>query len=163
MEFTKTQVIEQDVDRVWQVLAHEFDRVSEWNSEVSASTAAPSVPAPIGAPHGGRVCQVGVGEITERFTSYSESGRRYSFDVAGLPSMVARMSNTTTVTPLDARRCEVTLTLSLAFAGAGRLAGPFVGLQMRRIVARSLDDLKTYLETGDVSARKQKQLAKASA
>ena len=39
MKFTKSKVIDAPTDRVWKVVAHDFERVGEWSSAVAASSA----------------------------------------------------------------------------------------------------------------------------
>jgi hypothetical protein len=59
-------------EKVWRILAHEFDTIGQWASAVPASQAVADLPAPAGAQVGGRVCATavrGFAAVQETFTS----------------------------------------------------------------------------------------------
>lgn len=163
MQFVKTIEINADVDRTWEVLAHDFDRVGEWSSAVASSRPNQRVAAPEGAAVGGRVCATpGFGDLEETFTQYSEADKEFTFQATGLPSFVTLAQNHVTVSPLDADRSNVTLEITMNTTAAGKLTGPMFAVKLKSTLNSFLTELKNYVERGELSAKKSKMLAKAA-
>ncbi len=75
---TSAIVIDAPDDRVWQVIAHQFDRIGDWATAIPASAAVAVVPSPVEAPVAGRVCHTGVRmvpTVTETVVAYGVIGR----------------------------------------------------------------------------------------
>jgi len=162
MKFTKSKVIDAPIDRVWKVVAHEFERVGEWSSAVAASSAHTDVAVPDGATVGGRVCATpGFGDLTEAFISYSEDDKEFVFEVEGMPSFVTLARNHTTVRPAGPDRSEVQLEVTIETNAVGKLMGPMFAIKLKSTLNTFLDELAAYVKTGEVSRKKTKQLAKA--
>jgi carbon monoxide dehydrogenase subunit G len=163
MQFTKSKIINAPTDRVWQVVAHEFDKVGEWSSAVTASSPNTDASTPDGATVGGRVCATpGFGDLRETFTSYSEADNEFSFEVEGMPSFVTLARNHTTVRPAGADKSEVSLSITMETNALGKLMGPMFSIKLKSTLDKFLDELADYIERGEVSKKKQKQLAKAA-
>jgi hypothetical protein len=162
MQFTKSKIIEAPTDGVWQVVARDFDRVGDWSSAVAASSANTAATTPDGATVGGRVCATpGFGDLEETFTSYSEADREFTFEVDGMPSFVTLARNHTTVRPAGADQSEVTLTVTMETNTIGKVMGPLFSIKLKSTLDTFLDELAGYVESGEVSAKKSKQLATA--
>ena len=71
--------------KVWQVLAHEFDKIGQWSSGITESRGIVDISAPVGAPVGGRVClSPGFGgDAEESFTYYDEQAMRFGYKAIG--------------------------------------------------------------------------------
>ncbi len=162
MQFTKTKTINAPTDRVWKVVAHGFDQVGDWSSAVASSSRNTDAPTPDGATVGGRVCATpGFGDLTEAFTSYSEDDKDFVFEVDGMPSFITLARNHTTVRPAGADRSEVELEVTIETNALGKLMGPIFAIKLKSTLNTFLDELAAYVELGEVSRKKTKQLAKA--
>jgi hypothetical protein len=137
-------------DAVWEVVGRRFDRIGEWATAIRASTAVP----------GGRVCTTGVRlvpRVTETLVAYDETNRTLTYEASGMPSFVTTVRNTWTVTPLDERRCHVTLKARFDTRGLRGLLGRWAILaQVGRTSRYLAEDLRHYVETGRPSPRKQR-------
>ena len=80
IEVSKKATINVSADRLWSILADEFDKIGEWASGIDSSGPNPDAAILEGAPMGGRVCQVpGFGDIDETFTSFNAENRSFAF------------------------------------------------------------------------------------
>ena len=164
MRIAKSITINAPADQVWKVVAHEFAQIGEWASAVAESEVNTNAIVPEGATVGGRVCQVpGFGEVHENFTAYDEAGKTYSFKINGLPFFVTSAHNSWVVKAIDASTTEV------SFQGEVKMM-PVIGsvmriplrMQLSTRLQNAVEELKYYVETGEVHPRKQKLLAKAT-
>ena len=164
MELKKTISINSSADDVWEIVAHQFERVGEWSSAVLSSEANIEVATPDGALVGGRVCDVpGIGDLNETFTSYSEEGKQFTFRVTGMPSFITLAQNTVVVRPTGAETSDVSLDITMETNAIGKVMGPMFKIRLTNTLDTFLDELKVYVESGAVSSKKQKQLAKVAA
>jgi hypothetical protein len=175
-KLSKKIIVAAPTDTVWQVIGPGFDRIGDWATAIAASTAvsappvsrAPAgvarttVPTLVDAPVAGRVCTTGirlVPQVTETLVAYDDANRTLTYQAAGMPGFVTTARNTWTVTPLDERRCRVTLDAQLDTRGLlGTLARRLLLLQVARISRHLADDLRHYVEHRTPSPRKQNQL-----
>ncbi len=162
---TAELIIEAAADAVWEVLAHQFDRVGEWATVIPSSAASEGVAANIGAPVMGRVCATGVRivpEIEERIVAYDEANRTLTYEGHGMPKFIKTARNRWHVQALDDRRSRVSVEATLEPCGiVGRLMYVFLRLQLARIGPQFLGDLEHYIEHGEPSPRKRRQLRTA--
>lgn len=164
MEFKKNMQIDATADRVWEVVAHEFDRVGSWSSAVASSGPNLDAAVPEGAHVGGRVCATpGFGDLKETFTSYSEENKQFTFVVSGMPSFITLAQNTVRVRPTGSDSADVSLHIQMETNAVGLLMGPVFAIKLKATLNTFLEELKAYIEEGEVSAKKRKQLAKAAA
>ncbi|MEM9562392.1 MAG: SRPBCC family protein [Actinomycetota bacterium] len=161
MQFEKSIEVDVDAERLWEVVAHDFDRVGEWSSAVNASAANPEAIAPEGATVGGRVCDTTFGDIQETFVDYDESAKRFVFRATGLPSYITLAQNTVEVVPVAAGRSSVSLSIRMETNVVGKVMGPMFAIKLKNTLDTFLVELKDFVERGELSNRKHKQLAKA--
>jgi hypothetical protein len=171
-------IVAAPADRVWDVIGRHFDRIGDWATAIPSSTALPrghtavgSGPpdgaAALGAPVAGRVCHTGirlVPQVTETLTAYDDTDRTLTYQAtAGMPAFVTLARNTWTVTPFDARRTRVSLSARFHTRGLLGLLGRWAILARTHRTSRHLaDDLRHYVETGQPSPRKLRQLRRAA-
>lgn len=164
MEFKKNVEIKASADRVWEVVAHEFDRVGMWSSAVASSGPNLDASVPEGATVGGRVCATpGFGDLKETFTQYSEENKQFTFVVTGMPSFITLAQNTVRVRPTGANTADVSLHIQMETNAVGKVMGPMFSIKLKATLSTFLDELKNYIEKDEVSAKKRKQLAKVAA
>lgn len=162
MQFQKNTSINAPIDRVWQVVAHDFDKVGEWSSAVQSSGANLEASIPDGATVGGRVCATDFGDLKETFTAYDEAKHTFTFRVTGMPSFITLAQNTVKVTPSGGGTTDVSLNIQMETNAVGKIMGPMFAIKLKSALNAFLDELKIYVERGELSSRKKKQLAKAA-
>ncbi|MEM8709280.1 MAG: SRPBCC family protein, partial [Actinomycetota bacterium] len=152
------------LDQVWRVVAHDFAEVGQWSSAVADSGPNVEASIPDGATVGGRVCATpGFGDLKETFTAYSEQDKEFTFHVTGMPSFITLAQNRVTVRPAGANRSEVTLNITLETNAVGKIMGPMFAIKLKATLNTYLEELTNYVERGEVSKKKAKQLAKLAA
>jgi hypothetical protein len=159
MKIAREQVMDVPADRVWQVLAHDFAKISEWFSGVAHSQPKLDVEVPEGAKVGGRICKVpGLGEIQERFTSYDESNKTMAFEVSGMPFFVRAASNSMVVATVDGSRSRVSLeAVTEVVPVIGWIPLIPMRIQLNRMFSMFLEELKHFVEKGDIHPRKKEK------
>ena len=161
MQFQKSIEVDVDAERLWDIVAHDFDRVGEWSSAVQSSGVNPDATVPEGATVGGRVCATDFGDLKETFTAYDEADRTFTFQVTGMPSFITLAQNTVEVRPLGSERSSVSLNIRMETNTVGKVMGPMFAIKLKNTLDSFLTELKAFAERGELSSRKQKQLAKA--
>ncbi len=153
--------INASAEKVWRVLAHDFATIGQWASAIPTSQAIADLPAPAGAEVGGRVCSTavpGFADVQETFTSFDEASMHFAYQATeGRPWFLKRAENHWMVrslgphTSLVEARAEIDLSLF-----PGLLLAPLFKLQMGRVGAQSLEELKYYVECDQPHPRKLK-------
>jgi hypothetical protein len=165
LEISKKATINVSADRLWSILADDFDKIGEWARTVESSAANTSAEVPDGAAVGGRVCQApGFGAINETFTDFDAEQRTYAFKATAskIPSFVTNLTNHTAVKAIAPDRAEVQLKLTADTNGLlGALVKPLMTRKFSAALDDTLDDMKIFAESGQVSSQKTKALAKA--
>ncbi len=165
IEITKTATINVSADRLWSILADDFDKIGEWARGVDSSAPNPNAEIPEGASVGGRVCQApGFGAIDESFTSFDAEQRSYAFEATAskIPSFVRNITNHTTVKELGPERSEVHLRITADTDGIrGALVKPMIARKFSRGIDQLVEDLTIFAESGKISSQKAKAMAKA--
>ena len=147
--------------KVWRVLAHDFGNIGQWASAIPASKADADLPVPEGAEIGGRVCSTavpGFSDVQESFMYYDEQSMCFGYQATeGRPWFLKHAENHWVVrslgpnTSLVETRAEIDVSLF-----PGLFLAPLFKLQMGRIGAQSLEELKYYVERDQPHPRKLK-------
>lgn len=143
---------------VWQLVAHEFENVSTWASDVNQSKKTTNFNLLEGADVSGRVCTSQYGDIVEAFIHFDEANMTFTYDAKGdaVPFFIKRTTNTWTVEAIEEKTCIVYFQPEVEFIP---IMGLFVGLPMRMfmrtVLQKTLEELKHYVETGSIHPRKQ--------
>lgn len=149
--------VEASAERLWQILAEDYDRVGEWTSEINQSAANPDL-----APGEGRVCTTpGFGDVKETITRYDEEERSFSYaaEVSTFPFFVKGVGNSWRVEKNGANGSIVHMHMQANLLPVfAQLMGPVMKRQLAQSADTLLEELKYYAETGRVHPRKQEQL-----
>ena len=137
MQFKKSIEVDVDASRLWEIVAHDFDRVGEWSSAVQSSGVNEEAAVPEGATVGGRVCATDFGDLKETFTAYDEQNRTFTFQVTGMPSFITLAQNTVEVTPAGVDRSEVSLNIRMETNTVGKVMGPMFAIKLKNILELS--------------------------
>jgi len=143
-------------DKVWRILAHEFEHIGQWAGIIIDSSAITDIPTPYGA----KVLAQGFGEIQEVFTDYDEHAMRFTYQATkGLPSFFTHVENNWTVHALGSNQSivESRAEIDLKFF-PGLLIAPIFKLIMSRAGNKFTEELKYYIENDQPHPRKLKAL-----
>ena len=159
MQIERQVTIDAPADEVWKVLAHRFGDVSKWASSVSRSTYEPSTSGDtVGSE---RFCATSFGDLKETIVRYDEAGKSLSYRAEGLPSVVTEGVNTWAVHPSGNNHSVVSMRAEMTLKpGIGLVVGPVMKLQLGKALGQVVDELKYYVETGQLHPRKIEARAK---
>ncbi|MEM7536448.1 MAG: SRPBCC family protein [Chloroflexota bacterium] len=159
----KELTVNASAEKVWRILAHEYDEISRWAVVIEQSTVADDLPTPDGAQVGGRVCTAqGFGQIKEKFVHYDEANMTYTYHaVEGLPSFMKRAENTWSVRSIDTDANSTQAVIkSDSFVELSFFPGiflyPLMKWQIGRMGDRTFEELKYYIENDKPHPRKVK-------
>ena len=155
-QMKKQITIQAPATKVWRIVAHEFDQISKWSSDIPASKATDNGSGPDAAPVCGRVCtSPGFGDVEEVFTYYDEESMCYGYRGTQMPSFIKNAENNWRVQALSPH------TAMAEFVGKvelNPLLALFVIPYFSIIGPRVLKELKYYAEHDRPHPRKQKAL-----
>ena len=164
LEFKEQMIVNVPADKLWQVVAHQFDQIGLWSSGIAESHATNTELLHDGANMSGRVCLAdGSGsDVEEVFTRYDEAGRSFSYKAVGqMPWFINDAENNWHVRSIGPEQAEV------GFNGQidSKLLPGILFLIFKPLVkkvwgTRTLEELKHYVETGLPHPRKVKAMAK---
>lgn len=165
MELINKIVIEQSTEKVWEIIADDFTNISKWASAIAYSSDNPNLKTKLDdAPTGGRVCSAPLfGEVRETLTHFDNQKKyfRYEASAEKLPTYIKTIANNFSLEALGHNRTELTTRVELELKPfPGYLLAPLMRLQMNRMAAQVLDELKHYAETGELHPHKLKSLKK---
>jgi hypothetical protein len=169
LQLKSHMTISAPAEKFWRILAHDFSTIEQWASAIPASQAVPDLSVPSGAQVGGRVCSTAVrgwASVQETFTSYDEPSMRFAYQATeGRPRFLKHAENHWAVhslgphTSLVEVQAEIDMNLF-----PGLFLAPLLKIQMGRVGAQTLEELKYYVECDQVHPRKlkaqQKQVQK---
>ena len=165
LDISKKATINVSADRLWSILADDFDKIGEWARGVDSSAPNTSAEVPDGAAVGGRVCQApGFGAINETFTQFDPQQRTYAFKATAskIPNFVTNLTNHTAVKAIGPDRAEVQLRITADTHGLrGAMVKPIMTRKFNGAIDGLVEDLTIFAESGQVSSQKTKALAKA--
>ncbi len=162
MDVIRKITINASAERMWKILADDYDKVGEWTSQIEQSTSNPDLP--VGE---GRVCTTpGFGDVKETITQFDETRRMFSYaaDIQKMPFFVRAMGNTWQVEPKGPNQSIVHMHLEGKLLPVfAQLMGPLMKKQMVKTVDILLEELKYYAETDKIHPRKLEQLSQLNA
>lgn len=156
MKFQNTLHINASADKIWSIVAHDFANIGRWASSIVSSGINPEAAIPDGADVGGRICHApGFGDIKETFLHYDEGEKTFTYFAEGGPFFMKSAHNTWTVIPENDASAHVT------FAAEMVMYPPFnwlmaipMRMQINRIIKNTTEELKHYIEKGEIHPRK---------
>lgn len=161
MEFKRSIIINRPPAEVWEVLGTQFGDACQWASGLEHSEGY-GTPTIAGATVSNRTCKTSVGNVKEEILHFDPQKYELMYRVIeGFPFFIDDGVNHWQLHQEDANATRVDMHLVIVTKGlVGMLMGPVMKRQMSQIADDVVDDLKQYVETGQPSARKAKELAK---
>ncbi|MEM7112135.1 MAG: SRPBCC family protein [Chloroflexota bacterium] len=170
MQITRSILINAPLEKVWHVLAHNFDQVDQWSSGVSlsgiaeADSSARDSASVEDAGMAGRMCLTAFGKCYEIFEAYDEQEHTFTYRAQfdkPIPG-VKSARNTWRVEAVSPSQSRFTMTgqteLNLF---PGLLMGILFRFQVPKVLKENLEEAKHYIETGKPHPRKIKAMQKA--
>jgi len=159
MEFKREILINQPIEKVWDVLGNQFGQVCNWASGVNKSSA--SAEAKNSNDFTNRACDTTSGKIKEIVNTFDPKNHILEYEVIeGFPFFVKTGKNKWRLSK-SGNQTKVNMNLQIETQGfVGTIMKPMMKMQMKTLADNAVDDLKIFVETGKPSARKAKELAK---
>ena len=160
--------IDATVEELWQILSGGFTEVGTWASGVNWSKPNPQATEVLdGAPTGGRICDVpGLGQTDERLIRFDAESHTYGYSVAAekFPGFLSNVQNIWNVREAGPEAARVSANLTADARGIlGVVMGPIMKSRFVKAIDRSIEDLRVYAETGEVSEHKRRRQEKLGA
>ena len=168
MKLSKTFTINAPIDKVWHELADNFEGVGAWSRVVPESKAIPGSSDFDQLGHAtGRVCATPLGsDVTEQINHYDpgdDKQKQIGWRVTNLPSIMEYADNLATLTAKGMAETVVIFDMDVKMRTWGIPAIVFMKPYMSRMIGTVAIDLTHYIETGEPSPAKMKQLQKQQA
>lgn len=153
-----SKVINVSADSLWN-LVKEFDKVGEYLSGIDR-TVGSGEPEFEGATCSNRTCHVnlkGYNEVHEKLTMFNPAKRELAYEfLGGGPPFLLFAGNHWTVTEIGPNQCKLNMEATMHLK---KFAGFLFGGKLQKTIERelpiSLDEIKLYAETGEISEAKK--------
>ena len=161
MEFKREINIDKPIDAVWEILGNQFGDAYKWASGLNYSKAF-SPPRIQGAPSNNRSCELPSGKIKEVLKKFDSKNHILEYEVIeGFPFFVDMAINNWKLTEISPERTKVDMHLVVKTKGfVGSIMNPMMKMQLTKQIQHIPNDLKHFLETGEPSTHKVKELKK---
>ena len=162
MDFKKETIINKPIHEVWEILGNQYGEAYQWASGLYHSKAI-GEPRLEGAACNNRDCETSQGKIKEVIRDFDPQNHVLAYEVIeGFPFFIDMALNTWTLTEKD-NTTKVNMHLVMKTKGfVGALMTPMMKLQMNGVLKNVMDDFKYFVEKGQPSPRKAKEIAKLS-
>ena len=160
MEFIKTAVVDRPIEEVWEILGNQYGEAYKWAGGLFHSEGF-GTPTLADAPFSSRACKTSQGDLTEEIRVFDPENYKLVYEVVkGFPGFVEVGKNQWSLSPLG-NKTQVHMHLVIETKGImGAIMGPVMGMQLKKVVSTVLEDFKHYVETGNPSPSKAKEMAK---
>lgn len=163
MNIKKEIMVNKPATEVWEVLGNQFPDAYRWARGLDHSQGY-GEPIFDGATCSNRSCEVpGFGKIQEVIKNFDPEKHILVYEVTnGFPSFISFAFNTWKLVS-HGSKTKVQMNMEMHTKGIkGALMGPMMKINLNKMVTGVLLDLKIYVETGEPSEHKMKELAKAA-
>ena len=148
--------INKSAAEVWALIGDRFGDTGLWTSQLDSSHMVGEVDE-----GGHRVCKIGTKTLTENLTLFDPQNLVLEYDlIEGRPPIISTASNRWSVTALGPNRSRVTMRPDTKLKWWAGFLGPLIRSVTGKILAKVLEELKFWVETGEVHPRKKAQDAK---
>ncbi|MEL6675048.1 MAG: SRPBCC family protein [Bacteroidota bacterium] len=145
--------INKPIEEVWKFIVEEFHNSHEWAFGTSMCRKGTE------AEDFDRVCHTETGKLMDTITKIDDENHVLEFSVKGLPFFVRSVVSTWTLKPLSPTQTELVLGPRIEVIPViGTLMQIPMKMAFSKLYPGLLDDLTTFVETGQPSARKQQEI-----
>jgi hypothetical protein len=149
-------IVRKPIKDVWAVLYGDFVNVGKWASGIYHSRP--------GTPEEGldRVCDTFTGTLYEKFNFVDEENHMFEVNATGLPFFVTNTTGSWSLDEIDESTTKAVFEFKINTKGViGTIMQIPMKSRLNKGVDRTLDDIKTYIETGEVTERKARELSES--
>lgn len=160
MDIKKEIIINQPIEKVWDILGNQFGQAFLWASTLNHSEGY-GEPTLEGASCNNRACSTSQGDIKEVIRTFDPEQHILSYEVLeGFPFFVKQGVNTWRLTARG-NKTVVNIHMVITTGGfVGAIMNPMMKFQLNSLLEQVANDLKHYAETGKPSPNKAKELKK---
>lgn len=162
-------LIEASANKVWEVLARDFDKADLWMASVPKSYEKVEGTKADGAQMVGRICHLSNDDngafADETITGIDDENMVLKINVVPKNGKipVEQANNYVKVEAVSENKTKVTWNTDVDLKTPGKILYPVVRAALNKSFKDILGELKHWVETGKPHPRKQKRLAKAAA
>jgi len=162
-ETLTSDIINVSADSLW-AICREFDKNAEWTSTLNHSFGS-GEPIHVGANCSTRTCETSFGKggkVVEELTMFSDDKMELAYDqIEGAPGFITYAHNHWKVIEVGPNQSKLEMNVNIHMKKfAGFFLGRAIAKVMKKHVNIVLDEIKIYVETGDISEAKKKQIEK---
>lgn len=163
MNIKKEILVNKSVEVAWDVLGNQFGEAYKWASGLNHSNAY-GKPQLEGASCNNRACDTTQGKIKEVIRIFDPKQYTLAYEVIeGFPFFIDTAINKWTLIP-NGKTTRVNIDFNMETKGLmGFLMKPMMKMQMNKLLGFVLEDFKYFVENGQPSPRKMKELSKSAA
>ena len=168
MKITKTATIEESIDKVWNVFAHDFDNAYKWMASVPKSYGKALGEKFEGAQTAGRVCELdgnpdGI-KASETILAYDEENKTCTVEIllVNAPFLVPIKGNILNFSAKEEGpdRTSILWEITPIIKPAAKIISPLIKIGVGKFMAQIIEELKYFVENGTPHPRKVKALEK---
>ena len=153
IEIKAKRVINKPIDEVWKFVVEEFPNSHAW------ATGTTSCRAGDASEDFDRICDTETGTLMDKITNIDEENHILQFSVSGLPFFVRSVVSTWQLHKVSDTQTEIVLGPRIEVMPViGTILQIPMKTALNKLYPDLLDDLAIYVETGQASPRKQKEL-----
>ncbi|MEM6343378.1 MAG: SRPBCC family protein [Bacteroidota bacterium] len=146
--------INKPIAEVWTYIIDEFHNAHEW------ATGTPNCRKGTESEDFDRVCDTETGRLMDTITKIDDENHILEFSVKGLPFFVRSVVSTWKLRQISSTQTEIILGPRIEVMPViGTLMQIPMKIAFKKLYPGLLDDLRIFVETGQPSARKQKEIA----
>ena len=154
IDIKSTRTINKPIDEVWRFVIDEFAEGHRWAFGTTSCRA--------GEQHEDfdRLCHTETGELRDTITLVDDVNHVLEFSVEGLPFFVRSVVSTWSLEAVSTTATKITMGPRIdTIPVLGKLMEIPMKRALQKLYPQLLDDMAIYVETGEPSARKQRELA----
>jgi hypothetical protein len=153
IDLSFTASINRPVNEVWKVVYTDFTKVGDWATGVFSSRPGKK------EENADRVCKTFTGILYEKIISKDEKDHTMQIEAKGLPFFVKSMIGGYRLKEISKSNTEVTFFVKIrTMPLIGTIMEIPMKMQLNKALSITLDDLKTYTETGKFSLKKREEM-----
>jgi len=145
-------VVNKPLKDLWKVSVLEFEKAGNWATGVFHSEKTPK--------HD-RVCDTAFGKLYENISTKDEKNHYVEIDATGFPFFIKKAVGRWSFRKITDNKTEFSLRLKLTTIPIlGPVMEIFMEPKLKKALQVTAEDYKTYLETGQISGRKEREKSK---
>jgi carbon monoxide dehydrogenase subunit G len=160
MKLNRKTTVNRDAQKVWKVLAHDFDKAGEWMSAVPKSHKIIEGDSVEDSPMVGRVCELSTKAdgpfADERITYYNEENMELHIRVVPKNGKIPVKENNVVmkVKSVGVGQSEVSWSSDIDLKTVGKVLYPMLKMGLTKAFNELLEELKYFVEEGKPHPRK---------